>query len=582
MTPKKKPPGIAMMLLDEKVPLDHRRAMLHQLCMDDSDEAKALLLSLLKAAAASKGKDLYEEKIKTLNKRLAELKEGPLRLGSVLEKEPRDNRVEVVLEDGTPVFPVAADPELLPRLRNCEGVLLDAAGRAILYLGPGLPQRGDEAKFLRRIGDSHVEVLVNEHEKKVYRASDEVTELLDDDEVKPESALLVCQRRQMAFSVIPQVDGLTHYQYLDKTGLPDVVVERDIGDPPGYLEELTHHVRMEMTDPATRRRYKIRRTVMKMLTGTSGSGKTLSIEGFIRRMTEITSEVTGVPLEDLPPRVLRMNMEQILSMWLGESDKRLARFFDEAIQLYDQPYIAPDGKEHHLPVLAVCEEIEALSRHRGSDHDGVYDRIQTVALRRLDTTRPDYKNRLIIFLFTSNVPQLVDSAFMRRAGGTIERFGRLAGPRAFRSVLEKHVRGLPFYSQNGSKQRGLERQAIDEITSWLYSPNGEDQGQVELTFAGSTEPVLEYRRSFLTGAVVDRAVQQAAAEACRAEELGYGQSGITVEGLAKAFDDQIRSIVELLTEQNAGQHVDLPDGERVTRVRRIEQPSVLPFELVRS
>ena len=585
MTPNKKTKksaGVALMILDPKVPFEHRLAMLGQLCMDGSDKAKAVVDSILKSAAASTGKEIYAKKIQELDKRIAELKEGPLRLASVIEKEPCASRIEVVLEDGTPVFPVLADPSLLPKLRNGEGVLVDASGKAILHLGPGLARRGDEAQFLRRIGDVHVEVLINDHDKKIYRGSDDLIEKLQNGGIEPESPLLVCQRRQMAFSVVPRQDGLSYFRYLDRSPIPDVVVDRDIGNPPPYIDELTHHIRIEMTDPGIRRRYGLRKTVMKMLTGTSGSGKTLSIEAFIRCMAEIVSDVTRTPIDDLPPRVLRLNMDQVLSMWLGESDKHLARFFDEALQLYDKPFVAADGEEYHLPVLAICEEVEALSRMRGADHEAVFDRIQTVALRRLDTTRPDYRDRVIIFLFTSNVPHLIDPAFVRRAGGTVERFGRLDRARAFRAVLDKHVRALPFYSSNGDDPRHLAREASAQITAWLYSPNGHDEGQVELTFAGSTQPLRKYRRSFMTGALVDRAVPQAATDACRAEEMGFGLPGVTVAGLARAFDEQITSIVDQLTLHNVAQYVDLPDGDRVTRIRRIEQPSALPFELMRT
>ena len=52
--------------------------------------------------------------------------------------------------------------------------------------------------------------------------------------------------------------------------------------------------------------------------------------------------------------------------------------------------------------------------------------------------------------------------------------------------------------------------------------------------------------------------------------------------LQAAFDNQIRGICEQITEYNAHNYLTLPDGARVGAVRRIEQPSVQPFELERS
>jgi SpoVK/Ycf46/Vps4 family AAA+-type ATPase len=293
-------------------------------------------------------------------------------------------------------------------------------------------------------------------------------------------------------------------------------------------------------------------------------------------MYELMSEVTGVAVEKLPPRVLRLRMPSVLSKWLGESDKRLDRFFDEAEQLADEKFVAPGGREWELPVLVVGEEIEGLARTRG-DGEPVYDRIQTTALERLDVNCQRLRNRLILFLFTTNVPHLVDSAFLRRAGGTIERFGRI-DRRAFPAILSKHVRALPFHAEYGAQERA-ERRAVREVTDWLFSPNGHDSGEVALTYVGSSSPVLKYRRDFLTGALVDRAVQEAAAEACRAERFGCDAPGLTTEHLILAFDDQIRSIVDQLSRDNVSNYLTLPDGVRVGDVRRIEQPSIRPVEL---
>jgi SpoVK/Ycf46/Vps4 family AAA+-type ATPase len=274
-------------------------------------------------------------------------------------------------------------------------------------------------------------------------------------------------------------------------------------------------------------------------------------------------------------------MSEVLSKWLGESDKQLDRFFDEVEQLAEEKFVAPDGQEYTLPVLAIGEEVDSLARSRGSDVEAVYDRIQTTALQRLDTTCQKLKDRLIIFLFTTNVPHLVDPAFLRRAGGTIERFGRLT-QRSFVSVLGKHLRGMPCYVERLNGKTTPQKQLIGDVSSWLFCPKSADVAQVELTFAGTTTPVLKYRRDFLTGALVDRAVQQAADEACRAERRGCEHPGVNSRMLITAFDQQIRGIVEQLHRDNVGNYLTIPDGVRVQNVKKIEQPAVLPFELERA
>jgi SpoVK/Ycf46/Vps4 family AAA+-type ATPase len=286
-----------------------------------------------------------------------------------------------------------------------------------------------------------------------------------------------------------------------------------------------------------------------------------------------------VPVEDLPPRVVRLRTSEVLSKWLGESDKQIDRFFDEVDQLCDELYTGADGQDHELPVLAICEECDGLARTRGED--AIYDRIQTTLLQRLDVTCQKLKNKLVIFLFTTNVAHVVDPAFLRRAGGTTERFGRL-NRRAFRAVLQKHLHNLPFASSNGHTQQQREQEVLSDLTGWLFSANGQERGLVELSVAGSTQPMVKHRRDFLTGALVDRAVQEAAAEACRAEQMGCDRPGLTPAALKTALDRQVRSIVEQLHPHNVANHLDLPDGVRVVGVRRLDQPPVLPAELERT
>ena len=141
------------------------------------------------------------------------------------------------------------------------------------------------------------------------------------------------------------------------------------------------------------------------------------------------SEVTGAPIDALPPRVLRLRPAQVLSKWLGESDRNLDRFFDEAEGLAAEPFVR-DGRSFRLPVLAILEEIDGLARSRGED--AVYDRILTTALQRLDPTRPELRDKLILFLATTNVPHQVDAAFLRRIGGQVERFGGSTAARSSR------------------------------------------------------------------------------------------------------------------------------------------------------
>jgi len=281
------------------------------------------------------------------------------------------------------------------------------------------------------------------------------------------------------------------------------------------------------------------------------------------------------PLEQLPPRVVRVRASRILSMWLGESEKNWQRVMDEVLRLADEEFVTPDGRTFRLPGLLVMEEADGLGRQRG--HEGVHDRIMTTILQTLDPGRIELGDRLIIILATTNEPHLVDPALLRRLGGSIENFNRLRR-RSFIAVLDKLTRDLPVPAAQGSSSRETWQHYIQRLAAWLYGRNTSDPGLVELTFMGATTPVIKYRRDFLTPALVDRAVQQAAAEACQAELDGGATSGITFEQLARALDAQLRGLLDHLTEANVGRYTGLPDGVRVAALRRLPQPTHLPWE----
>jgi hypothetical protein len=485
----------------------------------------------------------------------------------------------VRLEDGTTVFPAVPEAGVARQLERGDDVLLDAQARSLVSRMPLEDGTGEEAQLERRIGTTQVEIVARGEDRYVVDASQGLIGALDRGEVEPGARLLVCARRRFAFKALPREDAAGRYRFLDCSPVPDVIVERDMGAPPSYIEELVRLVAVEMTQPELRRRYGLRRCAMKLLTGISGSGKTFSLLALWRKIYEQMSQATGVPIEELPPRVFRFRPASVLSKWFGETEKNIARFFSEVEELAGKTFVAADGREHTLPVLAVLEEIDGLARARGQE--ALYDRILSTLLEMLDPTREDLKDKMILFIGTTNVAHQMDMAFVRRIGGTVERFGRL-GRSAFMAVLHKQLHRLPLVSEEGRTREERLAGMVGQVTSWLYSPNGQDPGQASLSFIGSSVPDVRYRRDFLTAGLVDRAVQQAASLACDAEMQGTSRPGLTAEVLKACFDRQVRAVADQLRVENVHHYLDLPQGVRVQGVQAVEQPPVPLSALLRA
>ena len=559
------------MLMDENCNPKQAHALLEHILTLGGPEAHAFAAQLVTRARAGSGPDRYKKKLAELDRQIESIASGPLRLATFVSLvQPRGGqlRAMVKFEDGTTAFPAVLDEDQGGRFRRGSSLLLDVQAKLLIAETPSAETSGETAVLERRIGPGAVEVTLRGDEGHVFDASEELIDAVQRGDAAPGCRVRVCSRRRFAFATLPEADPSAHYRYLDRSPMPDVVVERDLGDPPAFIDELTAWVTDEMTDPTVRRSYRLPRSVIKLLAGISGSGKSFAVSAVIRRIGETVSEVTGVPLTSLPPRVMRFRPSTVLSQWLGESDKNIARFFEEARRLSAETVAAADGRQVQIPVILVLEEIDGLTRHRGGD--AVYDRILTTLLELLDPARPEFQDRMILVLGTTNVPELIDMAFLRRIGGTVERFGRLTR-RSFASVAAKKLAQVPMAENGDRPPEALRAAAVAELASWLYSPNGETPGQVALHIVGTQTPDIRYRRDFMTAGLVERAVVQASVQACRAQIEGCENPGLSAGALKKALDAQVQTVVDLLRADNVARYLELPEGVRVQSVEKIAQ-----------
>ncbi len=567
-------------LTDGDVPAEHRKKLLTQLCMDDSDVAEHLVAKLLEAAAAGNSRSNYEAELAELKSALQELERGPLRPARFISVHQADGsapRARVLLDDGSSVSVPIADRALVDCLQRGDTVFLEGNGKALLFRDPTPPETGEQARLEVVLDGGRVEVTGRNDERAVYYTTAALAKRIETGDVAPGAQLLVSPRQMMAFDAMPPPDGHAHYRFVAHVPVPDVDATRDLGAPPRYIAELLAIVRQELQNPELRRRWRLRRSVTRLLTGVSGSGKSFSILALWRGLYELMSEHTATPVEALPPRVMRLNPADFLSKWLGDSDRNLARFFDEMEQLADEEFVTDDGR-FRLPVLVILEEADGVARGRGAD--SVHDRILTTMLQRLDATHAAVSDRLILFVATTNVAHLVDPAFLRRVGGAVERFGRLTR-REFTLVLDKQLVGRPIACESSETEPEARRRLVAEVSSWVHGPQHSREPIVELTFAGSTSRVAKSVADVLTAAHVDLAVQRAAEAGCLREAADAAPAALDRATLIGAIEEAARATVDQLTEANAYQYLDLPDGVRVASLHRPAPPAVQPYEIER-
>lgn len=557
-------------LANQGAPLKHRATMLTNLLQgyaqekEEGGEYGEIVTQVFDRLTVAQVPESLAAKEKFLSDLLGQLEAAPLRPATYIEMSPVQKAMPlhalVALDNGEFGFVVVHHPDEVKALKLGDRVLLDGQAKILITSVLNELKYGPEATLVRRINGRHIEVTSRNDEKSVLLANPELIAEIESGRLKPGSAIIMNQGRSVALLGVPTDAGeFAHYRFLDRGTVPEVFVERDIGAPPKVIAEVALHVREEMSRPELRRKFKLRPCITRLLCGVSGTGKTLAVQAIHRLLYEIMADLTGAKVEELPPRVFRFRSSQALSMWFGESEKQIDRFFDEVENLADKPYRVK-GREWTLPVLVIMEEAEGMGRQRGGEQ--IYDRVMTTTLQRLDPSRSSLANKLVVFLSTTNEPHLVDPAFLRRIGGRVEEFGRL-NQDGFNSVLGKHVSGLPMPKGRNWKHM------VAEIDDHLF--RRDDPGIVAVKCHGYSEPLVKHRRDFLTGALVERAVHEAATHAWQAALRDPEGAHVTTPMILEALDNQVTSVVNQLTENNLDRYTDMPEGIRIASVQRVER-----------
>lgn len=473
-----------------------------------------------------------------------------------------ENQSIVVLQNGDEAIVLGSEPGMLAGLKAGDMVSVDQKGSVILAVHATNPRSGQLMTLERVLCDGRLEMNDERSGQQVCWATEKLAREIKEGGVKSGARIIVKPGPQMAVEALPPPDGLNRFRYLVQMPPPNVVAERDMGNPPKWLGRLRQFLKRSMLHPKTNARYGLRSLFTTLLKGPAGCGKTMSILAGQRIMYQMISEITDEPIESLPYRSLGMKASNVFSMWLGESDKNIDRFFDEMEELAGKP-VKIGRKEYKLPVWCTIEEVEAIVRQRGGNDGagGAMDRIMTGFLQRLDATRPELRDLTIAFVVTTNEPHLVDHAAFRRLGGVVEHIGML-DKGSFPKVLEKHLAKVPIESDNGTPMDSLREMATNYVTAAIFT---DERPLVELMTAKGA--VKKYRKDLLTPALVDRAVQQAAEIAAELESEKK-VDGVPVKVLCECFESQIQGVADQLDERNAHKYLDLGE-EAVNKVRRV-------------
>ena len=186
----------------------------------------------------------------------------------------------------------------------------------------------------------------------------------------------------------------------------------DIGGLDEVKQQLREAVEWPMKYPQIFEKMGINPPKGILLYGPPGVGKTL-----LAKAVATESEANFIAV----------NGPEILSKWVGESEKAIREIFRRARMV--------------APVVVFFDEIDAIAPIRGHDVSGVTDRIVNQLLTELDGIKP---LRRVVVIAATNRPDLVDPALLRP--GRFDRVIYVPPPdkKARLEILKIHTRKVPL------------------------------------------------------------------------------------------------------------------------------------------
>ncbi len=187
----------------------------------------------------------------------------------------------------------------------------------------------------------------------------------------------------------------------------------DIGGLEQLKAELKQAVEWPLRHPESFQKMGIRPPRGILLYGPPGCGKTA-----IAKAIATESEANFISVKG----------PQLISMWVGESEKGIRKVFQRARQV--------------SPVVVFFDEIDSIAARRGTSNDtGVGERMVNQLLTELDGIE---ELKGVVFIAATNRPDLIDPALLRP--GRVDKIIKVPAPdfEARKVILKIHSKNVPL------------------------------------------------------------------------------------------------------------------------------------------
>jgi len=319
------------------------------------------------------------------------------------------------------------------------------------------------------------------------------------------------------------------------------VRRHQVGSPHPVAEQVVNHFRDAVEHPEWLKQLGSRDRKSYLFVGGTGGGKSYHIKLISTEIHDLVEQYTG----QRQSRVFLCDASQFWSPYFGETEQRITAWAKKIEALGQKKVISKDGKEIAMPILGVIEECEALFRTRGGDQNAsghLFDRVLSLLLQKLESA----ENAIgvpIVWVCSTNRPDLIDAAAMRRIGMRKAIFGNLKRDGADQVLVAKT-------SDLGNV--GTSEDFIQQVVDYIYDSE-DGQKMAEVTFQDRSKRIL-HRRDVVTPAVLEEAVSSAVDQCMTKSREAKKLQRVSAADVISFLDNHFRHLARTLTEYNVPEH----------------------------
>ena len=466
-------------------------------------------------------------------------------------------------------------PEDVAEFQVGDPVLIDVKMDRIVGRDGSLPLAGDVVTVESIPPDKPGHVIVSHHDQRELARLHH--SLIDQPEAcKPGTQVVYDSRRRFVLTVVDaQTNGQELLMELDK--LP-VVRRSDVGSPNPVVDQIVGHFHDAVEHPEWLTQMGARDRRSYLFIGQTGGGKSYHLKLIAHELHELVEAYTG----QRTSRMFMCDASQFWSPYFGETEQRINRWAEKVQNLGCRRLRGRDGRDVLLPLLGVIEECEALFRSRGESQSSghLFDRVLSLLLQKFESIEGALRVP-IVWICSTNRPDLVDSAALRRIGMRKICFGGLSASGAKSVLLKKISDQLPLRQADGRTNIQAREALVSKVIGYLYGPEPK-QAMADVTFGNGQHRMLN-RSDVVTPAILEEAISSGI-DRCLTKSRQAGELlGLDADDVVAFLHRHFNSLAGIFTEHNIMEHCPewfADDSVRVTNVKPVAQRRRRPVSLL--